>query len=405
MRNITCRRWTIVAGTLILAACGGGDSTSPAVNNPLPPVIVSQPTSLFTTVGSNVFLAVTVTGSIPITIQWHHDGAAIAGAINDTLFIPLVTEADSGKYFVTATNTAGKATSDTVSITLKPVVSSTAWRQQGGAATSLERTYASTLADESAIYVTAAGLLTASIPVVTKSGAPTDLAASRASGVNAAIRSEAGSRIYITGGSVRTDSAGTTALFATGTGSRLTLTNGSVTTNHALSPAIGASNGGSVEITGGSLTAAGDLIAVAAQAGGEATALVSITGGTTVSAGSGVLMSVTGGAKASLSLSGVTIAGNIATDATSTVTVSLSSATSWTGRVNVGAVTLDAGSTWTVTGASLVTVLSGATIVGTTITNIIGNGNTVSYDAALPGNAIFAGGTFTLASGGALVPR
>lgn len=405
MRNISRGRWTIVAGALILSACGG-DTTSPFVNNPIPPVIVAHPTPLFTTVGSNVFLAVVVTGSSPITIQWHHNGAAITGATNDTLFIPLIEQSDSGTYFVTATNSAGTATSDTVAITLKEVVSSTAWRQNGGAAISLERTYASSVPDESAIYVFGRGLLMPNIPVVTKSGAPTDLAASRTMGVNTAIRSEAGSRIFITGGSVQTDSAGATALFATGTGSRLTLTNGSVTTNHAMSPAIGASNGGSVEITGGSLSAAAsDVIAVAAQSGADATATVSITGGTTVTTGTGVLMSVTGGAKATLTLSGVSLVGNVTADATSTAAISLTNTTSWTGTINTGAVTLDAGSTWTVTGASLVTVLSGATIAGTAITNIVGNGNTVSYDSALPGNAIFGGGTFTLAGGGTLVPR
>ena len=406
MSNIIRRRWMIAAGALTLSACGDGGTTSPIVETPVAPVFVSQPTDLFTTVGSNVFLAAVITGTVPITMQWYHDGTAIGGANADTLFIPNIAQADSGSYYVTATNTAGQATSNTVTITLKPVVSETAWHQQGGAATSLERTYASTVADESAIYVTGAGLLIANTPNVTKSAAPTDLAASRATGVNAAIRSEAGSRIYITGGSTHTDSAGATALFATGAGSRLTLTNGSVTTTDPMSPAIGASNGGSVEITGGSLVAsASDAIAIAAQSAAEVPVSVSVAGGATITSGTGVLFTVSGGATATLTLDAETLAGNAAVDAMSTGTIALTNGTAWTGSMNGGSVSLDAASTWTVTGTSSVNLLTGAAIAGTTITNIIGNGNTVSYDSALPGNAIFAGMTFTLASGGTLVPR
>ena len=62
-------------------------------------------------------------------------------------------------------------------------------------------------------------------------------------------------------------------------------------------------------------------------------------------------------------------------------------------------------STWTVTGDSKLTSLSDTSgISGTSITNIYGNGHTVTYDKSLAANSALGGKTYTLNGGGTLTP-
>ena len=65
-------------------------------------------------------------------------------------------------------------------------------------------------------------------------------------------------------------------------------------------------------------------------------------------------------------------------------------------------VTLDAGSTLSLTGNSYITVLKDA---DETLSNIIGNGFTLTYDAAAAENAWLAGRSIPLSGGGSLVPN
>ena len=53
---------------------------------------------------------------------------------------------------------------------------------------------------------------------------------------------------------------------------------------------------------------------------------------------------------------------------------------------------------------SNLTSLTGARISGSTVTNIIGNGHTVTYAASLAANAKLADKTYKLAGGGELRP-
>ena len=53
---------------------------------------------------------------------------------------------------------------------------------------------------------------------------------------------------------------------------------------------------------------------------------------------------------------------------------------------------------------SHLTKLVGAVVSGTSITNITGNGHTVTYDATASANTYLNGATYTLAGGGTLVP-
>jgi len=101
-----------------------------------------------------------------------------------------------------------------------------------------------------------------------------------------------------------------------------------------------------------------------------------------------------------------TLTGSLVTDSTSSIAATLRNGSSLTGAINSAALNLDATSTWAVTGDSALTSLSDAGgISGTTITNIIGNGHTVTYDKSLAGNSALRGNTYTLVNGGTLTPE
>jgi len=57
-----------------------------------------------------------------------------------------------------------------------------------------------------------------------------------------------------------------------------------------------------------------------------------------------------------------------------------------------------------VTANSHLTALTGAVISGSTITNVKGNGHTVTYNAGASANSYLGGKTYTLAGGGTLSP-
>jgi hypothetical protein len=98
-------------------------------------------------------------------------------------------------------------------------------------------------------------------------------------------------------------------------------------------------------------------------------------------------------------------------DSISSITATLQSGSSLTGGVNAEntaeavSLSLDATSKWTVTADSHLTVLTDAAgISGSMITNIIGNGHTVYYDAANSANSALGGKTYSLVNGGQLTP-
>lgn len=395
----------VLVGT---SACAG-DTSGPATTTTTTvaaPSISTQPVSLILTRGTGGSMGVTAAGTAPLTYQWYHDSTAISGAITDSLRITASTDADSGSYYVGVTNSAGTASSRTVVVLVRPPVSATAWRQEGGAAVANAREYSSTTADESAVYVFNNGLLTMLTTNATKSGTSSDAAASSTRGQNAAVLSASGSRIYMNGGAISSTDDRSAGVFATGAGSKLTLTGSSVSTAGASSPTVGASNGATVVITGGTLNAAmSHAIGVSAASASDAPVAVTLAGTAAVSAGSGTLLGVTSGASATFTLDSVTVTGNVTVDATSSASVVVQHLTAWTGSVQGAGVTLDATSTWAVNANSAVTVFATPAIAGTSITNVIGNGSTVTYDATLAANAALGGKTFTLAGGGQLKPR
>jgi len=167
---------------------------------------------------------------------------------------------------------------------------------------------------------------------------------------------------------------------------------------------------GSFTMTGGTLAdtaSTGPLFYVT-----NSTGTITLTG-VDVTAASGTLLqaaagnwgtSGSNGGHAVLVASGQTLTGSVIADTISSASVVLSNGSSLTGGITNAALTLDASSTWTITADSTLTSLSDAAVSGTTITNIMGDGHTVTYDASLAANSALGGKTYALAGGGSLRP-
>ena len=104
-----------------------------------------------------------------------------------------------------------------------------------------------------------------------------------------------------------------------------------------------------------------------------------------------------------------TISGIIHTDAYSTMYIILEDYSSFTGAINKSntskaiGLTMDGNSTWTVTATSYINgTITCLGISGTSVSNIIGNGNNVYY--TLSTNSGLGGKTYTLVNGGYLLP-
>jgi len=138
---------------------------------------------------------------------------------------------------------------------------------------------------------------------------------------------------------------------------------------------------------------------------------VTVASGTLVEAGGTDRWGTSGsnGGTVIFTADGQTLTGNMVADSRSSLTVTLQNGSALTGAINLehtanaASLTLDASSTWTVTADSYLTSLSDPDgISETTITNIIGNGHTVYYDASAWPE--LGGLTYTLTGGGSLQP-
>src|SRR5271169_3502810 len=92
---------------------------------PTAPAIALQPTNVTVTAGQPATFTVTATGTAPLTYQWFLNGTA-AGTNSSTYTISQTTVGQTGaQIYVTVTNTAGHATSQTVTLTVNAVQTST----------------------------------------------------------------------------------------------------------------------------------------------------------------------------------------------------------------------------------------------------------------------------------------
>lgn len=144
--------------------------------------------------------------------------------------------------------------------------------------------------------------------------------------------------------------------------------------------------------------------------------------GVDTSAASGVLISAAGtsrwgttgsnGGIVTFTASEQTLTGNIEIDNISTLSATLENGSSWTGALDSAntagstTFTMDATSTWTVTADSHVGGLNNSSgVSGSTISNIIGNGHNVYYNASVGANSYLGGGVYSLVNGGYLLPE
>jgi regulation of enolase protein 1 (concanavalin A-like superfamily) len=90
---------------------------------PVGPTIVTPPQSIVATVGDNVSLSVTATGTAPLAYQWRKGGTGdIPGATTSTLNLNNVQQADTGStYDVVVTNTVSSVTSSLATLVLNPL--------------------------------------------------------------------------------------------------------------------------------------------------------------------------------------------------------------------------------------------------------------------------------------------
>jgi hypothetical protein len=163
-----------------------------------------------------------------------------------------------------------------------------------------------------------------------------------------------------------------------------------------------------VTLTGGSITASGgDAFYITGETGNAASANITLKDGAVVSASSGRIMNVykssTGTLVADYEPS---LTGDMYSDSTSTLSVTLKNSTMLTGSAQRTAMTIDASSTWTVTANSTVTTitLDESKISGLNVLDIVGNGYIVHYDSTLAGNTYLNAQTYNLVNGGILTP-
>ncbi len=99
-----------VTGDLVYLADGSGGVVILRIKDTAP-VITSESGDRTVTVGQNVTLSVSATGTPPLTYQWYKDALPLAGATGVTLGLTDIRLTDAGDYYVVVTNTLGSAQS------------------------------------------------------------------------------------------------------------------------------------------------------------------------------------------------------------------------------------------------------------------------------------------------------
>lgn len=104
--------FTFVAGTLTVVP----DGTTVTIA----PTFTLHPVGATVSYGATVTFIAAAEGVPTPTFQWRRDGLEIAGATGATLTLASVSAADAGAYTVTATNSAGSATSQAAVLVVNP---------------------------------------------------------------------------------------------------------------------------------------------------------------------------------------------------------------------------------------------------------------------------------------------
>jgi hypothetical protein len=152
-------------------------------------------------------------------------------------------------------------------------------------------------------------------------------------------------------------------------------------------------------ITGGTFTAlTGPAFDI-----GRTTAKVTVRRAVVAGGTDRVLIRVADGGRLAFSSSGGVLSGDVISQGTTSL--ALRNGAALAGAINDAALDLDSSSTWSVTGPSTLTALTGATVIDGTITAITGNGHDVYYDPGLTANDWLGNGAYPLAGGGSLRPH
>jgi len=117
MRRSCFSFWFATASLAMWAgACSGGNNSN---SNNSSPQITTQPVSATVTVGQTATFSVSATGSGALTYQWQKNMVNVSGATSASYTTPAAVNTDNGaKFDVVVTDSAGSATSATVTLTV-----------------------------------------------------------------------------------------------------------------------------------------------------------------------------------------------------------------------------------------------------------------------------------------------
>ena len=83
------------------------------------PTITSQPNGGAYSVGGQIYMAVSATGSGTLTYQWYQNGVAMSGQTLYLIYLYPASSANAGNYYVVVTDSNGSTTSSTATVTVQ----------------------------------------------------------------------------------------------------------------------------------------------------------------------------------------------------------------------------------------------------------------------------------------------
>ncbi|MBI4663788.1 MAG: immunoglobulin domain-containing protein [Verrucomicrobia bacterium] len=86
----------------------------------VPPTIIRQPQNVTVSVGGRAVLSVQAAGTLPLRYQWRLNGQDLGGATNVLLVLTNAQVADSGRYSVRVSNSAGAVNSSEAQVAVNP---------------------------------------------------------------------------------------------------------------------------------------------------------------------------------------------------------------------------------------------------------------------------------------------
>ncbi len=104
--------------TVVVTNIYGSATSASAVLVTVPPLIVTQPTSVIALVGQAVHFSVNVNGATPFSYQWQQNGTNVSGGNNRILSFANVALSNAGSYRVFVTNPSGTQLSSAATLSV-----------------------------------------------------------------------------------------------------------------------------------------------------------------------------------------------------------------------------------------------------------------------------------------------